>query len=42
MALLNLEYNERWHQIGGRMLVPVHDELICEVPVDFTKRDEIF
>lgn len=35
MALLNLEYNERWHQIGGRMLVPVHDELICEVPVDF-------
>ena len=35
MALLNLEYNDRWHQIGGRMLVPVHDELICEVPVDF-------
>lgn len=35
MAILNLEYNERWHQIGGRLLVPVHDELICEVPVDF-------
>lgn len=35
MAILNLEYNDRWHQIGGRLLVPVHDELICEVPVDF-------
>ena len=35
MAILNLEYNERWHQIGGRLLIPVHDELICEVPIDF-------
>lgn len=35
MAILNLELNPRWHQIGGRLLVPVHDELICEVPVDF-------
>lgn len=35
IALLNLQYNERWNQIGGRVLTPVHDEIICEVPVDF-------
>ena len=35
MAILALQTNERWNQIGGRLLVPVHDELICEVPVDF-------
>ena len=34
-ALLNLQDNERWSQIGGHTLVPVHDEIICEVPVDF-------
>lgn len=36
-ALLNLQDNGRWSQIGGRTLVPVHDEIICEVPVDFYK-----
>lgn len=35
IALLNLQYDERWNQIGGRVLTPVHDEIICEVPVDF-------
>lgn len=35
IALLNVQDNERWNQIGGRVLTPVHDELICEVPVDF-------
>lgn len=35
IALLNLQYNERWNQIGGRVLTPVHDELVCEAPADF-------
>lgn len=34
LAILNLENNEEWKQLGGRLLVPVHDELICEVPID--------
>lgn len=34
MAILNLESNEEWKRIGGRLLLPVHDELICEVPID--------
>lgn len=35
MAILNLESNPRWKEIGGRLLVPVHDELICEVPMKY-------
>lgn len=35
MAILNLESNERWKEIGGRLLIPVHDELICEVPMEY-------
>lgn len=34
MAILMLENNEEWKEIGGRLLVPVHDELIAEVPID--------
>lgn len=38
MAVLMLENNEEWKQIGGRLLLPVHDELIAEVPVEHAKR----
>ena len=34
LAILMLESNEEWKKLGGRLLVPVHDELICEVPMD--------
>ncbi len=27
-----LETDPRWKAIGGRLILPVHDELICEVP----------
>lgn len=37
MAILELEHNERWKAIGGRLLVPVHDELIAEVPIEHWK-----
>lgn len=38
MAVLMLENNEEWKQIGGRLLLPVHDELIAEVPAEHAKR----
>ena len=32
--MLMLENNPEWKKLGGRLLVPVHDELIAEVPMD--------
>lgn len=34
LAMLKLESNEEWKKLGGRLLVPVHDELIAEVPME--------
>lgn len=34
MAILNLENDPEWKEIGGRFIIPVHDELICEVPLE--------
>lgn len=36
--MLKLESNEEWKAIGGRLLVPVHDELMAEVPIKHWKR----
>ena len=33
MAILELENNEEWKRLGGTLLIPVHDELICEAPI---------
>ena len=38
MAMLKLTTNPEWNKIGGRFLIPVHDELIVEVPIE--KREE--
>lgn len=38
MAMLMIESNEEWKAIGGRLLLPVHDELIAEVPIENYKR----
>lgn len=38
MAILKLENDEEWRSIGGRLLVPVHDELIVEVPMQNMER----
>ncbi len=38
LALLRLKENQEWNDIGGRLLVPVHDELIAEVPIDQWER----
>lgn len=34
LAILMLENNPEWRKMGGRLLIPVHDELVCEVPMD--------
>lgn len=34
LAMIRVESDPRWNAIGGRVLVPVHDELIAEVPID--------
>lgn len=38
LAMLKLTNCEEWNQIGGRILISVHDELICEVPIEHWKR----
>lgn len=38
MAMLMIEHNEEWKRLGGRVLVPVHDELIAEVPAENWER----
>lgn len=38
MALLRIQENEEWKKLGGRVLVPVHDELICEFPKENYER----
>lgn len=35
MAILRLINDPRWKAFGGRLLVPVHDELIAEVPLEY-------
>lgn len=34
MAMLKLEHDPEWQELGGRFIIPVHDELICEVPLE--------
>lgn len=38
MAMLKISNNDEWKKLGGRLLVPVHDELICEFPIENYKR----
>ena len=37
MAILRVESDPVWKELGGRVLVPVHDELIAEVPIEHWK-----
>jgi len=34
MAMLRLEHDDEWAELNGNFLLPVHDELICEVPIE--------
>lgn len=38
MAMLLLENDPEWKEIGGRLILPVHDELIAEVPIEHYQR----
>lgn len=38
MAMLLLENDPEWAAIGGRLILPVHDELIAEVPIEHYER----
>lgn len=37
MAMLALEHDPDWLRIGGKLILPVHDELIAEVPMQYWK-----
>ena len=37
MAIISLINNKDWQRFGGRFLVPVHDELIAEVPTEYAE-----
>lgn len=34
LAMLLIDNSEEWKRLGARLLIPVHDELIAEAPVD--------
>jgi len=38
IALLKIFNNKEWNELGARILVPVHDELIAEVPIRNAER----
>lgn len=38
MAILRLNSDPEWAEIGGRLLIPVHDELIAEVPMEHAEK----
>ena len=37
LAILNLSSDPEWLAVGGRMLTPIHDELLVEVPIQYWK-----
>lgn len=37
MAMIALCKDPDWQRIGGRILIPIHDELLCEVPAEHWK-----
>lgn len=38
IALLKIFSNSEWKELGGRVLLPVHDEIIAEIPIRNAKR----
>ena len=38
LAMLMIENDEEWQRLGGRLLLPVHDELIAEIPEENYKK----
>lgn len=40
MAILELVNDPRWQRLGAKLLVPIHDELCCEVPLEYREEAE--
>ena len=40
IGMLKLENHPEWKAIGGRLILPVHDELIVEVPIEHREAGE--
>lgn len=38
LAILRLENNPEWKEIGGKFIVPIHDELLVEVPFEHREK----
>lgn len=38
IAMLEIFHNQEWKDLGARLLIPVHDELIAEVPIENYER----
>ena len=37
LALLNIYESDEWKKLGGRILIPIHDEILCEFPKETYK-----
>lgn len=40
LAMIKLTTDPEWVKYHGRLLVPVHDELICEIPYEYREKGE--
>lgn len=40
MAILELVNDPRWQRLGAKLILPIHDELCCEVPLEYRKEAE--
>lgn len=38
IAMLKIENDPEWQSYGGRILIPVHDEIIAEVPMEYAEQ----
>ena len=38
IAMLKVFNDKEWHELGGRVLLPVHDEIIAEIPIRNAQR----
>lgn len=38
MAMLLIDNDPEWNRIGGRILVPIHDEILAEVPIQYAEK----
>ena len=37
IALLLIDENERFREIGGRVILPIHDEILAQIPIEYAE-----